>query len=203
MTPPLQILPGNLAAPSSSPDIDLMAWIRIGLFLLSLAIAVIVVVLGRRKLKANQPASRAWNVPITSQVRSLVNRQVAGMLTILNSDDEAIVNKKLYVLSYPVTFGRQLDNNVSLPKDKAVSRSHARLELHGDKVMLIEIMAHDGDTVRPPTFGTFVNGLKVQGPTAIRPGDEVRLGKRFSFRLDPVTDVDDSILATEQYEGRK
>jgi hypothetical protein len=179
-----------------------MAWIRIGFFLLALAIAVVVVILGRRRLRANLMASRAWNVPITSQVRSLVDRQVVGMLTILNSDDAEIVNKRLYILAYPVTFGRQPDNNIALPKDKAVSRSHARLELQGDKVMLIEIMAHDGETVRPPTFGTFVNGIKVEGPAQIKPGDEVRLGKRFSFRLDPVAEVDESILATEQYEGK-
>jgi pSer/pThr/pTyr-binding forkhead associated (FHA) protein len=71
------------------------------------------------------------------------------------------------------TIGRMPDNDVVLA-DPYVSRRHcAILVHHGLKCELHDIASKNG---------TFVNGRKIAGPTALQSGDEIRMcGKQLVF----------------------
>ncbi|MGB3674317.1 MAG: FHA domain-containing protein [Candidatus Nanopelagicales bacterium] len=66
-----------------------------------------------------------------------------------------------------ITIGRGMQNDVALPEDVGVSREHAVLS-HQQGAWLIT----DSDS----TNGTFVNGVRVKAPTAVRPGDRITVG---------------------------
>jgi pSer/pThr/pTyr-binding forkhead associated (FHA) protein len=51
---------------------------------------------------------------------------------------------------------------------ETLSRVHATLRIVGDGVELDDLDSSNG---------TFVNGARIQGPTVVKPGDEIRLGK--------------------------
>jgi pSer/pThr/pTyr-binding forkhead associated (FHA) protein len=51
---------------------------------------------------------------------------------------------------------------------ETLSRVHASLKVVGDGVELSDLGSSNG---------TFVNGVAVKGPTQVRPGDDIRLGK--------------------------
>lgn len=67
--------------------------------------------------------------------------------------------------SDPVVIGRAEEHAVSIP-DKSLSRSHARLERDGDRVVIVDLLSKNG---------TFVNGEKI-ARRALRHGDTVVLG---------------------------
>jgi serine phosphatase RsbU (regulator of sigma subunit) len=66
-----------------------------------------------------------------------------------------------------LTFGRGSANGIVIP-DPSISRSHAALECHGGAAVLLDLGSRNGSRV---------NGLWIQGPQAVRVGDEIRLGK--------------------------
>ncbi len=69
--------------------------------------------------------------------------------------------------------GREVGLGLSLAGETTVSRRHARLVRAGDAVTLYD----EGST-----NGTFVNGQKVSGSAALRPGDAVQFGSvRFHY----------------------
>ncbi|HEX6487421.1 MAG TPA: FHA domain-containing protein [Candidatus Dormibacteraeota bacterium] len=70
------------------------------------------------------------------------------------------------VVSQPAaTLGRALDNDFVL-RDPCVSGHHARLEMHGDQVAIVDLGS---------TNGTSVNGMQVQR-SELQDGDRVTLG---------------------------
>ena len=74
-----------------------------------------------------------------------------------------------------MTFGRDTGNSVSLADDTTVSRRHASLRSEAGGF----IVADEGSS-----NGIYVNGVRVSGSQAIRPGDEVQIGNtRFRFEL--------------------
>ena len=70
--------------------------------------------------------------------------------------------------SAPFTVGRSSANDIELQGDEFASARHARFEPRGDGVWI-----HDLGS----TNGTFVNGVKLNAPRKLRPGDVVRVGE--------------------------
>jgi FHA domain len=70
--------------------------------------------------------------------------------------------------SAPFTVGRASANDIELQGDEFASATHARFEPRGDGVWI-----HDLGS----TNGTFVNGVKLNAPRKLRPGDVVRVGE--------------------------
>jgi len=64
------------------------------------------------------------------------------------------------------TLGREAGNDIII-NDAQISRHHARLTLQGDSYVMEDLGS---------TNGTFVNGRRITGPTALSPGDMVGLG---------------------------
>ena len=64
--------------------------------------------------------------------------------------------------------GRSSANDIELQGDEFASARHARFEPRGDGVWI-----HDLGS----TNGTFVNGVKLNAPRKLRPGDVVRVGE--------------------------
>jgi hypothetical protein len=80
---------------------------------------------------------------------------------------------ELVPLEAKVTIGRAEGNHVVFPNDPAISRLHAVVETHGAGWSVRDLSRN----------GTFVNGERVVGEHALRPGDELAIGaKRLVLR---------------------
>ncbi|HEX9011160.1 MAG TPA: SpoIIE family protein phosphatase [Holophagaceae bacterium] len=66
-----------------------------------------------------------------------------------------------------LTLGRGSGNDIVIP-DPSISRSHAAIECHGGRAVLLDLGSRNGSRV---------NGLRIQGPQVVAAGDEIRLGK--------------------------
>ena len=69
--------------------------------------------------------------------------------------------------SAPLTMGRGAANDVELRGDDFASAEHARFEPRRDGVWLSDVGS---------TNGTFVNGVRLERPRKLAPGDVVRIG---------------------------
>jgi hypothetical protein len=185
----------------TSLNIDTIALIRIVAFILVIVIVFFAYLFKRKKADVSPGLSQAWNVPIASQLRSVGKQHVDAMITILQSDDETIVNKPLYILHFPVSIGRHPDNDIALPKDTPVSRFHIRLDQDKERILLSEVVAMERQEVIRPTYGTFVNGVKVEGQVEIKPNDQICLGKRFCFRFEPVVQLYGGLIPTKDIKS--
>jgi pSer/pThr/pTyr-binding forkhead associated (FHA) protein len=97
-----------------------------------------------------------------------------GRLIVLQSP--ALETGDLVTLdSHPLTIGRGIANDVSLPEDEYSSTRHARLEPRRDGVWLEDIGS---------TNGTFVNGIRLTRERRLVPGDVVRIGET-DLRFEP------------------
>lgn len=67
-----------------------------------------------------------------------------------------------------VTIGRGPENDVELRGDQYASASHAHVDPRADGVWLVD---------RGSTNGTFVNGIRLDGPHRLTPGDVIRVGE--------------------------
>lgn len=76
-----------------------------------------------------------------------------------------------------LTVGRDFDNDVALPDDRAVSRRHAVFEQLPGGWWIRDLGS---------TNGTYVNGVEVVGERPVFAGDEIRVGDtRLVFRDQP------------------
>jgi DNA-binding winged helix-turn-helix (wHTH) protein len=79
------------------------------------------------------------------------------------------------------TIGRSLECDVTLPST-TVSRCHARVVLAAGRVTLEDLQSKNG---------TFVNGTRIERPTALADGDQIRLGNvPMVYRLIRQTNTD-------------
>jgi hypothetical protein len=69
--------------------------------------------------------------------------------------------------SAPLTVGRSERNDVELRGDDFASAEHARFEPRRDGVWLTDVGS---------TNGTFVNGVRLERPRKLAPGDVIRIG---------------------------
>jgi hypothetical protein len=77
--------------------------------------------------------------------------------------------------SHPLTIGRAVNNDVSMPDDEYASGRHARFEPRRDGVYIEDIGS---------TNGTFVNGIRLTRERRLAPGDVVRVGET-DLRFEP------------------
>jgi hypothetical protein len=73
----------------------------------------------------------------------------------------------LLLNSAPLTMGRGEENDVELRGDDFASAEHARFEPRRDGVWLTDVGS---------TNGTFVNGVRLERPRKLAPGDMIRIG---------------------------
>jgi class 3 adenylate cyclase/pSer/pThr/pTyr-binding forkhead associated (FHA) protein len=109
-----------------------------------------------------------------------------GVLEIQQSKDPTRMNERIE-LSKPVThLGRKGDNDISFPKDSPVSRHHAVIKVCDGKIILGEVVEMHEDSGQPthPTYGTFVNDKKVEGPVELKDGDVITLGITLRMRFE-------------------
>jgi hypothetical protein len=77
--------------------------------------------------------------------------------------------------SHPLTVGRAVNNDVSMPDDEYASGRHARFEPRRDGVWVEDIGS---------TNGTFVNGIRLTRERKLTPGDVIRVGET-DLRFEP------------------
>jgi hypothetical protein len=83
---------------------------------------------------------------------------------------------EVFVLdAHPLTVGRAVNNDVSMPDDEYASGRHARFEPRRDGVWVEDIGS---------TNGTFVNGIRLTRDRKLTPGDVVRIGET-DLRFEP------------------
>lgn len=111
--------------------------------------------------------------------------QQLGVVTIIKSDDSMMNGREYKLMKNSTSIGRSVSNDISLPNDSAVSRTHVRLVYENGKMYLREEMkvASNG-TKTPPTYGTFYKGRKIDGEVALSSGDEFKLGDRTTLRYE-------------------
>jgi pSer/pThr/pTyr-binding forkhead associated (FHA) protein len=97
-----------------------------------------------------------------------------GRLVVVSSPalSEGIVHE---LDSTPLTVGRGAQNHLPIQSDEFASAIHARFEPRKDGVWIVD----EGST-----NGTFVNGVQVEKPRRLEPGDVVRVGES-DFRYEP------------------
>lgn len=69
-------------------------------------------------------------------------------------------------LTGPIEIGRDASATLALQDDQ-MSRRHARVSAQGDLALVEDLGS---------TNGTYVNGQQIEGPRAVRPGDQIRVG---------------------------
>jgi VWFA-related protein len=204
--PALPTLPFEATLPVSQPEageISILSGsnplVLLGIVAIVAALVLLLVVLGvgRRILSGSKkkataasgqiPASPSPDVTVDSfpPVGSQNGLQI-GSLTVLASDDAAMIGKVLIVNGGRTSVGRSSENDIVLAGDKAVSREHALIEQSGEHVFLAEVVSQNPDrSVKRPVYGTFVNETKVEGvPVELHTGDEIRLGTRMKMRFE-------------------
>jgi hypothetical protein len=127
----------------------------------------------------------------TTQVDQASDPNAFGRLTVLASDDRAMIGQS-FPLTRPITtLGRSMENDIPFPKDSPVSRHHARIEKRETGVFLVEITCPDQHGhPSQPRFGTFVNQVKILAEGMIlNSGDIVQLGKRVEVRFASASPV--------------
>jgi hypothetical protein len=76
-----------------------------------------------------------------------------------------------------IAIGKSSTNDLALAEDTGVSRLHAVLERFGAGWSIRDLGSRNG---------TFVNGERISREHALRPGDEIRIGRtRFVFKAEP------------------
>lgn len=129
---------------------------------------------------------------------------LAGMssatITILSSDDKNLNGKEYPLVKQDFTIGRSVENDLALPKDSAVSRTHVTLTFKGNGFYLHEeLKALPDGTKKPPTYGTYLNDRKISGEVLLHNGDEISLGRRTKLRFE--SSIDSSSVGSIGSEG--
>ena len=81
-----------------------------------------------------------------------------------------------------VRIGRLADCDVVL-SDPLVSRQHCQLEKNGDGWRIVDLESR---------FGTYLNDERIEGPSALKPGDRIRIGNT-SLRFVELEELGDEI----------
>lgn len=106
--------------------------------------------------------------PSEAQALGLARAPVVstGALVVLKSDALG-EGDRIDLDTAPVTVGRGSGNDVQLDGDEFASSRHARVEPRRDGVWVEDIGS---------TNGTYVNGVKLDRPRRLTPGDVLRVG---------------------------
>jgi hypothetical protein len=107
-----------------------------------------------------RPAGGAGSVPKAAPLAS-------GRFVVVQSEILA-VGDELELEGTPLTIGRGPQNDVPLESDEFASARHVRIEPRRDGVWVQDLGS---------TNGTYVNGVRIEGPRRLDPGDIVRVGE--------------------------
>ena len=164
-----------------SGDIKSVGIVAGVLVLLALAVMLVIRALRKRKDGENPANYNAGEVvtPPSSVVSQVETAAVTTPATIVDTTQKKRLQLSLreatgqsyraMLTPEGISVGRQGDNHVVLNSDdKHISRHHFVLKLVNDEVMLESISE---------TNGTFVNGMRVEGPIALRQQDIIRVGR--------------------------
>jgi predicted component of type VI protein secretion system len=99
--------------------------------------------------------------------RPAPKREPTGRLVVVSSPALADGEERL-LDSAPLTVGRSIGNDVVLDADDYASTLHARVEPRRDGIWIQDVGS---------TNGTFVNGVRVEAPRKLAPGDVIRIGE--------------------------
>jgi len=105
--------------------------------------------------------------PQQAAAAGLGPRARTGSLVVLSSPALKVDSERT-LDSAPVTVGRSSENDMDLGDDEFASAHHARLEPRRDGVWVQDVGS---------TNGTFVNGMKLDGPRKLVSGDVIRVGE--------------------------
>jgi pSer/pThr/pTyr-binding forkhead associated (FHA) protein len=105
--------------------------------------------------------------PAAQQLQAAAASMRTGRLTVLKSPsvDEG---HEVRLNAAPLTIGRSGQNDLGLDGDEFASARHARFEPRRDGVWIEDIGS---------TNGTYVNGVRLESPRRLKPGDVVRIGE--------------------------
>lgn len=112
--------------------------------------------------------------PQQAAAAGLGPRARTGMLIVLASPALKVDSERT-LDSAPVTLGRSSDNDMNLGDDEFASAHHAKVEPRRDGVWVEDVGS---------TNGTFVNGVKLNRPQKLTPGDIIRVGET-DLRFEP------------------
>lgn len=193
----------EVQAPSEAVTLPANAWI-IGA-VLAVGLVAAVFLLRRRKQDESSEEFGTMELEMDGRSGSLGDAtmddfgaigEIYGVLTVLNSDDLALLGKKLDLMKSPTKIGRSPDNDIIFT-DKPISRFHATIEKRGNSVVVAEVISMDASgKAKPPTYGTTLNGKKLDGETNLKSGDEIGLGSRAKLRFEAVVQTDSLSDAT-------
>lgn len=97
---------------------------------------------------------------------------LTGKLVVLNGP---LANQK-FLLGESLQLGREADNDLILPDGK-VSRHHALIQRQGEQYQITDLGSSNG---------TWVNGVRIAGPTLLADGDNLLIGEtKLAFSVQP------------------
>jgi hypothetical protein len=102
-----------------------------------------------------------------AQQLASVRRAAAGRLVVVASPTLE-EGARFTIDSVALSIGRGDENQVELRDDEFASSAHARVEPRHDGAWLVD---------RGSTNGTYVNGIRIDSPHRLEPGDLVRIGE--------------------------
>jgi hypothetical protein len=115
-----------------------------------------------------QPAQESFIMaPVAGGVPIVAASTAGGRLVVLVSPVLA-EGDEYSVDSAPLTVGRGGQNDVAIDGDEFASARHVRFEPRRDGVWVQDLGS---------TNGTLVNGVRIDGPRRLEPGDVVRVGE--------------------------
>lgn len=180
-------------------------WAGIGGGVVAILLIILGISMARRRRKARAQAqvwdstdTLAFGIPGThpAPAGGVPNPAARGILVVEKSDDADMIGQRFEIANEVTNLGRSADNDVMFPKDTPVSRRHAQITARADGLYLGEVETIDeGGQARRPTYGTFVNGKKLeQAPVLLMNGDAIKLGDRTVLRFEasqPPTPADE------------
>ena len=86
-----------------------------------------------------------------------------GVLTILQSDDLSMLNRRFEITNPVTNLGRKADNDVIFASDSPVSRRHAVIETVDGQLFLKEILTRDDYTGQLEASGLWNIRQRVEG----------------------------------------
>ncbi len=180
--PSVMATPGHTQQPISSWSLALTPILIIATIVVAFAALILLIFILLRKDRRVSVKSAAPPRPPHNPARHDLG---FATFTVLASDDIKRVGEKRTLQRSTLSIGRTAENDWSFPNDAAVSRRHVRIEYTGGRFMLQEVPspAQDGQ-LKPPTYGTFVNGISLAGSgILLKDGDQILLGKRLKIRF--------------------
>lgn len=94
---------------------------------------------------------------------------MALMVEILNGVYDGY---KQRIRSFPITIGRATENDISIPLDTAVSRSHAKIVYEDSKKVFVLMDLNS-------TNGTFKNDVQIKDQIELKSGDIIKIGDSY------------------------